>query len=396
MRESSTVRRVRSMFASGFVVGCTWVAPASSTAQAPEAQQPSTSPAKKTNGDRVQQVLNKALSQFEALQEGKNADYIPALARVNPSLYGLTIVTVEGRVYEAGDTRKTFSIQSAAKPFVLARTMTDAGPDEVQKRIGVVQTGQPFNSILAIELLEDQKRPPAGNPLVNAGAIATVDMLRAGNGSKWQAIEDILNGFAGRLLEVDQTIYRSETETNSHNRAIVALLADYEVVTGDPAEALDLYTRECSVGVTARDLATMGATLANGGRNPLTDQQVVSSEVARRVLAVMATTGLYETTGDWLFDVGVPAKSGVGGGIVAVVPGRYAIGTFSPPLDEAGNSVRGQRAIAMIVEQLGGNIFEGQSSATALGARKTNGPRHAAAERKLPANARAERSASDR
>ena len=276
--------------------------------------------------------------------------------------------------------------------------MTDVGADAVQKRIGVVQTGQPFNSILAIELLEDQKRPPAGNPLVNAGAIATVDMLRARGGmSKWQSIEDTLNGFAGRLLELDQTIYRSESETNTHNRAIVALLDDYEVVTGDPAEALDLYTRECSVSVTARDLATMGATLANGGRNPLTDQQVVNPDVARRVLAVMATTGLYETTGDWLFDVGVPAKSGVGGGIVAVVPGRYAIGTFSPRLDEAGNSVRGQRAIAMIVEQLGGNIFDGESSAAAaMGSRTTGGPRRASAARQLPAGARAERNSPHR
>jgi len=273
-------------------------------------------------------------------------------------------VTVEGQVYEIGDARAEFSIQSAAKPFVLARTLTAVGPEALEKRIGVNQTGQPFNSVLAIGLLRTgEDKPPSGNPLVNAGAIATVDMLPAsGKTAKWTAIAETLNGFAGRLLSVNQEVYRSEAETNQHNHGIAMLLQSYEVIQGNPLEALDLYTKECSVNVTARDLATMGATLANGGRNPLTGESVVTADVAAHVLAVMATTGLYETSGEWLYDVGVPAKSGVGGGIVAVVPGRFAIGTFSPPLDDAGNSVRGQHAIARIVRELGGNVFASRST----------------------------------
>jgi glutaminase len=345
-------------------------------AAGPAHAQQTAAPRRTPGASPYQLAVEKALAQFKSVQDGKNADYIPALAQVDSKLWGVAIVTVDGKVYEAGDARRTFSIQSAAKPFVLARTMSEIGPVAVQKKIGANQTGQPFNSVTAIEQLEDAKRPPAGNPLVNAGAITTVDMLPVrGANPKWQAMMDTLNGFAGRLLSVDEEVYRSESETNTHNRAIVALLADYKVITGDQKEALDLYTRECSVSVTARDLATMGATLANGGLNPLTDQQVVSADVATRVLAVMATTGLYENSGDWLYEVGVPAKSGVGGGIVAVVPGRYAIGTFAPPLDEAGNSVRGQRAIAQIVYQLGGNVF---AARTAPGA---TGPRAAAAGR---------------
>ncbi len=305
-----------------------------------------------------QALLERTLTDVKAVQEGKNADYIPALAKVPSELFGIVIVTVDGQVYEVGDTRTEFSIQSAAKPFVLARTMSAVGHALIEERIGVNQTGQAFNSVLAIGLLKNAKKPPAGNPLVNAGAIATVDALPAADASaKWKAILDTLNGFAGRLLEVNQEVYRSESETNQSNHGIAMLLNAYEVIKGNPVEALDLYTRECSVNVTARDLATMGATLANGGKNPLTGQQVVSAGVAQRVLAVMATTGLYETTGQWLYHVGVPAKSGVGGGIVAVVPGRFAIGTFAPPLDEAGNSVRGQKSIQKLIEELGGNVF---------------------------------------
>ena len=193
---------------------------------------------------------------------------------------------------------------------------------------------------------------------MNAGAIAAVDMVAAAPGmDRWAVLLGNLEAFAGRRLTVNEEVYRSEAETNTHNRAIVQLLKDYEVIQGDPMQALDLYTRQCSVSVSARDLAIMGATLANGGRNPLTRIQVVSPETAAKVLAIISTAGLYETTGEWLYRVGVPAKSGVGGGIVAVVPGKFAIGTFAPPLDPAGNSVRGQRAIGAIVKKLGGNLF---------------------------------------
>ena len=314
-------------------------------------------------GDAYREALADAYRSFKTLSEGKNADYIPILARVDPALYGIVLVTVEGAVYEVGAARDEFSIQSVSKPFTAARAIETAGADAVDDRIGVNATGQKFNSILAIDLAKQMPADkdhvhPAGNPLVNAGAIATVDMVAAAPGAdKWPVILGNLEAFAGRRLTVNDEVYRSEAETNTHNRAIVQLLRDYEVIKGDPMQALDLYTRQCSVSVSARDLAVMGATLANGGRNPLTRVQVVSPETASKVLAIISTAGLYETTGEWLYRVGVPAKSGVGGGIVAVVPGRFAVGTFAPPLDPAGNSVRGQRAIAAIIKKLGGNLF---------------------------------------
>ena len=317
-----------------------------------------TGPRPAPKGDIYRDALAQAYREWKGVKEGKNADYIPVLAKVDPALYGIVLVTVQGTIYEVGAARNEFSIQSVSKPFTLARAIEGAGWEAVQKRIGVNATGQAFNSILAIELFQSQKRPPPGNPFVNAGAIATVDLLPAANADqKWDVILGMYSAFAGRPLTVNDEVYKSESETNTHNRAIVALLKDYEVVKGDPAEALDLYTRQCSVNVNARDLAVMGATLANGGRNPISNQQVVSATTASKVLGVMATAGLYETTGDWLVATGVPAKSGVGGGIVAVMPGRFAIGTFAPPLDEAGNSVRGQKAIETIIKRLGGGVF---------------------------------------
>ena len=326
---------------------------------------PGTNPAPRPAqpGDPYREALSKAYSSFKGLAEGKNADYIPILASVDAKLYGLVLVTVLGAIYEIGNARDEFSIQSVSKPFTVARVIETVGADVVDKRIGVNATGQKFNSILAMDLLKNipsdkDHVTPAGNPLVNPGAIATVDLVTVPPGmDKWAVILGNLEAFAGRKLTVNEEVYRSESETNTHNRAIVQLLKDYEVIQGDPAQALDLYTRQCSVSVSARDLAIMGATLANGGRNPVTGVQVVSAPTAAKVLAVVSTAGLYETTGEWLYKVGVPAKSGVGGGIVAVVPGKFAVGTFAPPLDAAGNSVRGQRAVEAIMQKLGGNIF---------------------------------------
>jgi glutaminase len=327
--------------------------------------QPLTEERQAPGGDPYREAVAQAYRAHKGVAEGKNADYIPALAKVDAKLYGIVLVTVKGAIYEIGNARDEFSIQSVSKPFTLAWALESPGLEAVQKRIGVNATGQKFNSILAIELNQSQKRPPPGNPFVNAGAIATVDLLPGSDSSaKWEAIMGAHSAFAGRRLSVNQDVYKSESETNTHNRAIVALLQDYEVVKGDPAQALDLYTRQCSISVSAHDLAVMGATLANGGRNPITNQQVVSPATAGRVLAVMATAGLYETTGDWMVTAGVPAKSGVGGGIVAVMPGRYAIATFAPPLDDSGNSVRGQRAIESIVTRLGGGVFASRPAAT--------------------------------
>lgn len=339
-------------------------------------------------GDPFRDALAEAYKSFKDLGEGKNADYIPILASVDPKLYGLVIVTVQGAIYEIGSARDEFSIQSVSKPFTIARGIEAAGADAVQRRIGVNATGQPFNSILAVDLAKHLPKDkalshPAGNPLVNPGAIASVDFLPVSAGmDKWSVILGNLEAFAGRRLSVNDEVYRSESETNTHNRAIVQLLKDYEVIQGDPMQALDLYTRQCSVSVSARDLAVMGATLANGGRNPLTGVQVVSPATAAHVLAVVSTAGLYETTGEWLYNVGVPAKSGVGGGIVAVVPGRFAVGTFSPPLDGAGNSVRGQRAVASIMKRLGGNVFASRPAGKRPTSAQAEAPTPAVAEKR--------------
>ena len=301
-------------------------------------------------------AVTKAHASFKGLTDGKNADYIPVLAKVDSKLFGVVLVTVNGEVYEIGDVQHAFSIQSVSKVFTLGRILEDLGAQAVEKKVGTNATGQAFNSIIAVEM--NKKEHPAGNPFVNPGAIASTSLVPGATPEeRWSRIMGTLENFAGRKLTVDAQVYKSESETNTRNRAISWLLKAYEVIPGDPMEALDLYTRQCSVSVTAHDLAVMGATLANGGTNPVTHQKVVSPENAARMLSVMLTAGFYETTGTWSFEVGVPSKSGVGGGIVAVVPGRYAVGTFAPPLDEAGNSVRGQRAIESIVKSLGGNIF---------------------------------------
>jgi glutaminase len=308
--------------------------------------------------EKLQAAVDEAYGRYKGLSDGKNADYIPALAKVDSNLFGIVVITVDGKVYSAGDIDHLFSIQSVSKPFVFARLLTEQGPEAAEKKLGVNATGQAFNSITAIEQNKQNKSPPPGNPLVNAGAISTVALLQA-NGpiDRWHTVSETLNRFAGRKLLVDEEIYKSESETNTRNKSIAELLKAYEVIPGNAMEALDVYTRQCSVAVNTKDLAAMGATLANGGLNPISGQKVVSPEIASEVLAVMQTAGLYETSGDWAFRVGAPAKSGVGGGIVAVVPGKFAVAAFSPPLDKAGNSVRAQKAIEFIVRATGANLY---------------------------------------
>src|SRR5215471_7844170 len=314
-------------------------------------------------GDPYREALSDAYQAFKNTKTGKNADQIPALAKADPNLFGLAIVTVTGGVYEAGAARAEFPIESVGKVFTLARAVEALGPDLVRERVGVNATGLPFNSELAVALFKGSH--PAGNPLVNAGAITTIDLLPSTTGiDKWNDILNAYTSFAGRRLVINDEVYRTSIDASTHDRALVNLLKHYDVIKGDPMEALDIYTRACAVSVSARDLATMGATLANGGRNPLTRHQVVSPESARHAVAVMTTAGLFETTGEWIYRVGVPAKSGSAGGIVAVVPGRFAIGAFSPPLDESGNSVRGEKAIDLIVRRLGANLFASRPAAT--------------------------------
>ena len=307
---------------------------------------------------KLRSALDDAMSAGKAAKGGKNADYIPALDKVDSKLFGVAIVTSGGEIMERGDTKQRFSIQSISKAFTLALVMEEMGAKAVEEKIGVGATGMPFNSIIAIETVNGEKDARPDNPLVNAGAIATVSWVPAkSKEQRWERIIGIMSDFAGRRLDVDKEVYRSESETNTRNRSISWLLAAYESLGSDPMEALDLYTRQCSISVSAHDLAVMGATLSNGGVNPVTGKRVVSADTARRVLAVMMTAGLYENSGQWAVQVGVPAKSGVGGGIVAVVPGALSVGTFAPPLDAAGNSVRGQKAIGVLVDKLGISVF---------------------------------------
>ena len=324
----------------------------------------------------VRQALEKAHGRYKGLSEGKNADYIPVLAQVDPKLFGIAVTLTNGEVLEIGDSKHAFSIQSISKVYTLARILEDVGPDTVETKIGLNATGQAFNSLLPIQM---NKEHPASNPFVNPGAIAAVGLVPGATpDERWGRISATYGAFAGRSLSVDQEVYKSESDTNERNRGIAWLLKNAKIIAGDPMEALDLYTRQCSMSVTSRDLSIMGATLGNGGVNPLTGKRLVSSETAARVLAEMMTNGLYENSGTWAFKAGLPAKSGVGGGIVAVVPGRFAIAAFSPPLDEAGNSVRSQRAIESIVADLSANLFASQPLTAAARTSQTTGPTSAA------------------
>jgi glutaminase len=310
------------------------------------------------NGTRsaadYQRVVNAAYERYKNLQEGKNADYIPALAKVDSTLFGIVLVTPDGQVYTAGDVGSEVSIQSVSKVFTMAKVMQQSGEQILVDNIGVDATGQVFNSIVAVEQFKGKEM----NPLVNPGAITTTSMIEGGSADAvWAKIIGTLNEFAGRPLNVNQEVYKSEAETNQRNQAIAALMFAYGRIKANPLQATDLYTRQCAVNVNARDLAIMAATLANGGQNPITKRQVIAAEHVPAILAVMATAGLYDDSGKWLYATGLPAKSGVGGGLIAVSPGRFGIAVVSPPLDAAGNSVRGQKAIADISAALGGNPY---------------------------------------
>jgi glutaminase len=309
-------------------------------------------------GGDPQKAVDTAYQQYRNLKEGKNADYIPALAKVDPNLFGIALVTVDGKVITAGDVKTEVSIQSISKVFTMAQVIQEQGLDAIEKRIGVDATGARFNSIIAVEGVRTVvgTGAPEMNPLVNPGAISATSMVRGSSADEvWGKIIGIHNDFAGRQLSVLQDVYKSEADTNQRNQAIGALMLAYGYIKDNWQQAVDLYTRQCSIGVNARDLATMAATLAAGGRNPVTGKQVIDADKVPGVLAVMATAGLYDDSGKWLYHTGLPAKSGVGGGLIAVSPGKFGIAVVSPPLDDAGNSVRAQRAITLISNQLGGN-----------------------------------------
>jgi len=308
----------------------------------------------------IQQAVNAAYKQFQTLKEGKNADYIPALAKVDPNLFGIAVVTVDGKVFTAGDIKTEVSIQSISKVFTMAQVIQEQGVESVEKQIGVDATGARFNSIIAVEGVRTVvgTGAPEMNPLVNPGAISATSMVKGASADEvWKKIIGFHNDAAGRELSVLQDVYKSESDSNQRNQAIGALMLAYGYVKNNWQQAVDLYTRQCSIGVNAKDLAMMAATLAAAGKNPVSGKQVLDANKVPGVLAVMATAGLYDDSGKWLYHTGLPAKSGVGGGIIAVSPGKFGIAVISPPLDDAGNSVRAQRAITMISNALGGNPY---------------------------------------
>jgi glutaminase len=315
------------------------------------------------NTAEPQAAVTRAYDEFKSLTEGKNADYIPALAKVDPNLFGIALVTTDGKVYSAGNITTEVSIQSISKVFTMAQVIQEQGLESIEKRIGVDATGARFNSIIAVEGVKTVvgTGAPEMNPLVNPGAISATSMVTGGTADEvWRKIVGLYSDAAGRPLRVLNDVYESESATNQRNQAIGALMFAYGYIKNDWQQAVDLYTRQCSVGVTAKDLAMMAATLAAGGRNPVTGKRILDESKVPGVLAVMATAGLYDDSGKWLYHTGLPAKSGVGGGIIAVSPGKFGVAVVSPPLDEAGNSVRAQRAITQISNTLGGNPYAAQ------------------------------------
>ncbi|MES2221816.1 MAG: glutaminase A [Acidobacteriota bacterium] len=302
----------------------------------------------------VEAAVREAYEKFRGETRGKNADYIPYLAKVDSKLFGIAIVTTDNQVVTIGDVNYSFSIQSIAKVFTLAQAMDQLGPDTVFSKVGSEPTGRPFNSPIAVVDMPTH----TGNPLVNAGAIATVSLISGSTpDEKWNSILDFYSKVAGEKLSLIDEVYKSEAATNTGNKALSYLLAKYDRIYADPFESVDVYTKECSVGVNATQLARMGATLANNGINPATGEQVIKEDDVPEILATMTMAGLYDGSGGWAWHVGLPAKSGVGGGIVAIVPGKGAIAVFAPPLDEAGNSVKAQEVIEYVTKKLNYNLY---------------------------------------
>jgi glutaminase len=304
--------------------------------------------------DQVRALVAEAYERYKTNKEGQNSQVYPALARVSSELFGICTVGTNGNVNAVGDAEHEFTIMSVSKPFVFALVCEALGPEQVREKIGVNATGLAFNSLAAVERGDGGRT----NPMVNAGAIATTSLVPGATlEAKWKFIHDGLSRFAGRKLPLNDEVYASASETNHRNQSIARLLQSFGRIYMGPAEATDLYTKQCSLNVSAKDLAVMGATLADGGVCPVTKERVVSPTVCHYALAVMTTAGLYETSGDWLYDIGLPGKSGIGGGIVTVSPGKGGLGTFAPPLDQAGNSVKGQLVAKFLSQRLGMDLF---------------------------------------
>ena len=310
------------------------------------------------NKAQVEAVVREAYEQFKNDTGGKNADYIPYLAQVDSKMFGIAVVSVDNQVVTTGEIKYSFSIQSISKVFSQALAMQELGAAKVLEKVGNEPTGRAFNSVFAVADMPTH----TGNPYVNAGAISTVSLISGKTADeKWNKILDFYSRAAGEKLVLIDEVYKSEAATNTGNKALSMLLAKYDRIYADPFESVDVYTKQCSVGVNVVQLARMGATLANNGKNPATGEQVINPENVPHILSTMIMAGLYDGSGGWAWHVGLPAKSGVGGGIVAIVPGKGAIAVFAPPLDEAGNSVKAQKVIQYVANKLDFNLFSPRS-----------------------------------
>jgi glutaminase len=289
----------------------------------------------------VERFLLEIFEKYQGHNAGNVADYIPELSRADPGWFGISIVTLDGHHYSVGDTARPFTIQSISKPFVYGLALEGNGEEYVRSRLGVEPSGDAFNAISL-----DPVTGMPSNPMINAGAIATAAMVKPVGPDRLATVLEMFSRYVGHEVEVDEAVYLSESATGHRNRAIGHMLRNFDIVAGDPEEALDLYFQQCSIAVTCRDLALMAACLANGGVNPTNGHRAIESQYVASILSVMASCGMYDYAGEWIYRVGMPAKSGVSGGVLAVLPGQMGIGVFSPPLDERGNSVRGVQVVA--------------------------------------------------
>lgn len=308
---------------------------------------------------QIQKAAQEAFEETKSVTGGKNANYIPFLANVDPNLFGLSITLADGTVYNFGDTSYRFGIESVSKVPTAILAMRQYSALKVLQNIGADATGLPFNSIFAILLENDHP----STPLVNAGAISACSMVQPVGDSdkKWSAIVDNITELAGSAPVLLDELYKSESATNFNNRSIAWLLKNYNRIYDDPDMSLDLYTRQCSLGITAEQLSCMAATIAFKGLNPVTKKQIYDPSLSAKITTMIAAVGFYQNTGDWVYTSGIPAKSGVGGGVLGVFPGVMGIAAFAPPLDEAGNSVKAQAAVKAVMRKLGIGIFEGDT-----------------------------------
>ena len=312
---------------------------------------------KKITIAQIKEVAQQAYDLYKTNTDGKNADYIPYLANINKNLFGISICLLNGQTIEVGDSEYRFGIESVSKVHTAILVLRQYGAKELLEKIGADATGLPFNSIIAILLENDHP----STPLVNAGAITACSMVKPVGDSKqkWDAIVANITDLCGSAPQLIDELYKSESATNFNNRSIAWLLKNYNRIYDDPDMSLDLYTRQCSLGITAKQLSVAAATVANLGLNPVTKKQVFDAELSPKITSMISTVGFYEHTGDWLYTSGIPAKTGVGGGVMGVLHGQFGISAFAPPIDQAGNSVKAQLAIKYVMNKLGLNVFNG-------------------------------------